>query len=67
VLFTKPGSAEESAQFARIMPALKGCLTVDQTVALNKYELRGMLGEAIYQLELAYARAHPAPIPGSKG
>jgi hypothetical protein len=64
--FTTPGSAAESAQFAQIVPAMQGCLTVDQKVALNRYELRGLLAEAIYKLELAHAQAHPSANPGDR-
>lgn len=60
LLFTRPGSPAESAQFAQIVPAMQGCLTTKQTVALGKYDLRGILAEAIYKLELSYAQAHPA-------
>jgi hypothetical protein len=63
--FTQPGSAAESAQFAQIVPAMQGCLTVDQQVALNKYELRGILAEAIYKLELSYAQSHTVAHPGN--
>lgn len=59
LLFTRIGSPAESAQFAQIVPAMQGCLTTKQTVALSKYDLRGVLAEAIYKLELAYAQAHP--------
>jgi hypothetical protein len=64
--FTRPGSPAESAEFAQIIPAMQGCLTTKQTVALNKYDLRGILAEAIYKLELSYAQAHPAAIAGKR-
>ncbi len=66
LLFTRIGSPAESAQFAQIVPAMQGCLTTKQTVALNKYDLRGILAEAIYKLELSYAQAHPAANSGKR-
>ncbi|HEX5185142.1 MAG TPA: hypothetical protein VFW19_18560 [Allosphingosinicella sp.] len=64
--FTRPGSPAESAEFGQIVPAMQGCLTTKQTVALNKYDLRGILAEAIYKLELSYAQAHPAADRGGR-
>ncbi len=67
LLYTAPESDAEAAQFAAIVPAMQGCLTVDQKVSLSKYDLRGILAEAIYKLELARAGSAPAPKRGTKG
>jgi hypothetical protein len=61
-LFIEPGDAKEAEAVDRIIPVMQGCLSVDQTVALQHYDLRGILAESAYRLAQASSAA-PASDP----
>ncbi len=62
LLVAQPESAQETAAFGRLGPALAICLDRGHTLALNKMSLRGTLALNYYRL--AKAPRVPAPNPG---
>lgn len=56
--------AAKAAQ-AKVIPALQGCLTADQTLTVAPYALRGLLAEALYRLTMA-ARSPGSAVAAGK-
>lgn len=65
LLFIAPGDPREAAVIASIIPVMQACLSVDQTVALRPYDLRGILAESAYRLAQASSAA-PTSEAGEK-